>query len=647
MDKYEFKVWEWGQKKKINYEILLKSLIYSRLISSERFIGAFIRENVNQILNLYDFQPYSVWVKKSKSFINILPKENEKITNEVIELPVVLNQKKVSLLIFIKKRLPINRIYLSNLPILKDNGRLKNIESMPLLFDLIQNVGNKEFGKWKKLKRDFLISNSQLFASLLLRYVASRDRPLIDDFQKVYKMPSLTADELSVFFEEWCVNGHLLHPTPKSKKGLSLEDIEKYSPESQSEYTMVSALLRKQASHFISSVNQSYEEMFNYLSPSFRKKVDIITKKRGLNPEDFYFILIHPWNYENYLRNLIAKELDSNDFILLNGLKVEANPLVAFRTVYIKDLNAYFKLPLNVQITSVVRTLSIKPCYNGVILSSLLAKLKKMNLLPSSFEVQQELASIRIKKDYTFYKNLSMVVREKNDKYVAPGDLLVPAVAFFEDSLINPSKKIIDDILKYFVKNKNCKNSVLEFYRSYIKLVVPPCITLLTKYGIGIEAHLQNSLIVFRNFRPHKFIYKDFDAISISLKRLRRHSQLSKFTFYPRSWNMAMKANFAQDKLMHSLIHSHVSELINHIDLNYGIDSDILWSMLSNMINVQLNSLANDKHFSEQAKEDLNFFFSDTTNIKSLLKMKLRRESKRYAYTIAENPLAAIKHNTL
>ncbi len=106
---------------------------------------------------------------------------------------------------------------------------------------------------------------------------------------------------------------------------------------------------------------------------------------------------------------------------------------------------------------------------------------------------------------------------------------------------------------------------------------------------------------------------------------------------------MSRKANFAQDKLMHSLIHSHIGELINHIDLNYGIDSDILWRILASAIRDHLESIAKDKFFDKQAKEDLDYFFKNVTNIKSLLKMKLGRQAKRYIYTVTKNPLVLTK----
>ncbi len=436
------KVWGWAFGKRLSSDLLLRGLTWSRSSSTERFITAFIRENTNEVLSLYNFQPYQSWIRKNKRCLRDLPKDIGGITKEVIEFPIISGAKNKHLVIFIRRRLPLNRIYLSNLPMIKNGDKLTEIQSLPLLFDLVQNIGNKESGKWKKLKRDFLLSNSLLWLSFLLRDIANRDNLFIKKCRKIYNSQTFPADELATFLEEWSINGHHLHPTPKSKFGLSLEDLESYSPESHPEYSIISCLLRRGISHFASSVNQDYEELLDYLSPSFHKKIAHAIKKRGLDPEDFYYIPIHPWNYKNYLRGTIAENLSSKDFVLLPELKLAANPLVAFRTVYVKDLNIYLKLPLNVQITSVVRTLSIKPCYNGIVLSSVLSRLKELNLLPNTFEVQREIASIRIKKEYVFYKNLSVVIREKCEKYVDKNDLLIPAVTFFEDSPIYPTKKI-------------------------------------------------------------------------------------------------------------------------------------------------------------------------------------------------------------
>ncbi|MEK7582471.1 MAG: IucA/IucC family protein [Patescibacteria group bacterium] len=639
LDKNEKEVWDWGLGKDFSPKLLTNKLFDSRRSSIERFIGSFLRENIGEIINHCTWYARDDWITKNQSFSKQYShKWKKEETKEIVEISLG-NDK---LLILPVCGFPLERFYLTTLPLLRVQDKISELSNLSEIFSLFYNKQGSEQGDWESMRGDLLNSNANLFLAFLLReeYMGRLRENLS---QKIYS-EFHNKDEMLVFFEQWCVNGHFLHPTPKSKTGILLKDLLKLLPEAHVTYKLYLIALKKDKAHFL-SISGSFDSFFVRLSNSLHEKVRKYIKNINANFEDYYFIPIHPWQYENFLKKRLATELDSNDYIFLEGIGVKVQPLIAFRTVYVPETSVYFKLPIDVQITSVKRTLSSKPCHNGIALSKVFDILKRKECLPNSFEIQLEIASVRLKEDYPSHKNLSFVTREGSIANLTEEDLILPASALFEKSPNLRRGKILEELISAYslttVQKAGGKKVVLEFFNNYIKILLPPALDLLTKYGIGIEAHLQNSIVVFRNGVPHRLIYRDLDAVNICTKRFSKHSFLRN-EFYPNSWTVSEDAQAAQDKVMHSLIHSHIAEMINQINLIYDLNFEILWRSVAGLIRNHLDNLSKDSLFSNEAKKDIEYFFCEFTYIKSLFRMKLLGKTNEYIHIKTKNPLYLI-----
>lgn len=636
LDSSEKKIWAWGLENGVSNQVLTSSLVNARQSSIERFMDSFLRENIANIFDYSRTLTFTEWSHQNNYTQNpgLFNWDMEK-TKDVL----VISFNKNESLSLPGCKFPLQRFYLTGIPILNTDNNISQISSIPEIFVLFYNKVRNEPGDWKMFQKDLIDSNANLFLSILLRELYIKQSTNQLPHQILFKnFPN--KDEMLVFFEQWAIHGHFLHPTPKSKTGLSLNDFLKYLPEAHTKYKLYLGALRKDKAQFI-SINENPDSFFSELFGQLYQEAQQLIERKGFDIKNYYLIPIHPWQYENFLRERIEKELDQDSFFLLNEIGIVARPLVAFRTVFASLENVYLKLPTNMQITSVKRTLSSKPCHNSVILSRILKAIKENSEPQPRFDVQLEIASLRLKEEYPSYKNLSVIIREDINHYVAQNCVVLPALALFENSIRDDKIKIIDDLVKLFSRGKRItedKESILSFFRSYIKILLPPTLDLLCKYGIGLEAHLQNSIIVFKEGEPCKFVYRDLDAVNICTKRFSKHSFLEN-EFYPDSWTVSDDIFPAQDKVMHSLIHSNIAEVINYVSLNYGLECATLWRLVAKEINVHLNNLLTDPFFKEEAKEDLNYFFNEFTELKSLLRMKLRGETNNYIHVQTTNPL--------
>jgi siderophore synthetase component len=80
---------------------------------------------------------------------------------------------------------------------------------------------------WSLLEEEYVLSCSQLLLAYLLRAKHAK----IAGPQYLFSSSYQDADQALVFFEQWCAEGHLLHPTPKTKLGITPENLVRYMPE--------------------------------------------------------------------------------------------------------------------------------------------------------------------------------------------------------------------------------------------------------------------------------------------------------------------------------------------------------------------------------------------------------------------------------
>ncbi len=530
-------------------------------------------------------------------------------------------------------RFALRRFELAGFPQHNLRTTCRDLDDPRVLLEALDasGFGTNVSGDWQGLRLAFLDSTATLFLDMLLRKAAAGAHALPTPEQ----LSAMAPDRVLIWFEQWSILGHQLHPTPKARLDLSLSQNETYAPANRAQFSVPILALRRSCAEIMRSGSVAEDEHF-WMGTPLRLAAERAALDRKLDPHEWIFLPMHP--LQPKLRpTLSAHNMDLPLVSLGEEVSLSGTPTIAFRTIFAPEQNYYLKLPLDVVLTSARRTLSVKPCHNGLVIARVLADIAARNDVPSSFIFQRELLSVRLAERFYDHKHVSFIVRESCSHLLDEGALPMPAAALFEASPWHRDRKILDDILA-LRSHPPGRQTAYDFFREYTELVVPPCLRILTKYGLGLEAHLQNSILVFVCGRPSRFIYRDNDAISVCTERLRRQSSLVG-EFLPNSWNVAPTPEGAQDKLRHSLFHAHISELIVHLSSSYAMEEEVLWQTLAILIERTLKHLATEEGLGRFAAEDMRFFFSKNTEAKSLAKMKLLNRKNDYVFTTMANPL--------
>ncbi|MFC7407228.1 IucA/IucC family protein, partial [Georgenia alba] len=159
-------------------------------------------------------------------------------------------------------------------------------------------------------------------------------------------------DEL-VYSEALVIEGHPLHPSTKTKLGLSKEEVLHYAPEFEREIMLKTVLVHTS----LTVTSEGGKPMLYKECPAVERAAEHILSSLGEKMESYHPFLLHPWQYEHVLPQAFAAELSERTIIPL-PVEIPSSATLSFRTMALTGMNVHAKLPVNVQATSAVRTVS-------------------------------------------------------------------------------------------------------------------------------------------------------------------------------------------------------------------------------------------------------------------------------------------------
>ena len=197
----------------------------------------------------------------------------------------------------------------------------------------------------------------------------------------------------------------------------------------------------------------------------------------------------HPWQADR-LR-------DRYPWLVDDGETGPARPLMSLRTVAPLGGGPHVKTAVDVQMTSAVRTVSPAAVANGPRLSALLRTLAAD--LPIG--VLAETAAGAVIVDGEPRRQLAFLRREA--PALAAGETAVPL------AVLGASPLLLSTVIDAY-----------DFVGLLGGVLFAPLMTLLGR-GVALEAHGQNTLVVLRDGRPVRVLYRDLGGVRVSPARLR------------------------------------------------------------------------------------------------------------------------------
>lgn len=585
----------------------------------------------------------------------LAPKEGEL----AIELPdgAVLSAR-------VKRSLSLNRFDFEDELTLHDRGEVRTITTPGTLLALIRDLVSVDDATGiERFERE--LANSAANYTLALAGAELRRRALEPRARAAgvgtaleWVRTRLEQDETFsplVFFEQLIVDGHTLHPCSKAKMGMAAGDVIRHSPEWEGAPRLSLAAVAKRTCRIAGAEGNRPSTFLDREYPGLTQRAAEALSQAGHDLADFELIPVHPWQAENTIPTLYADAIGRGEVVMIPEATIPTAALVSVRSLAPvakrSEGKHHLKTPLNVQMTSAVRTVSPASAENGPALSRVLDEiLKREGRFGGRFVVLREDlgayyrpvdAELSLQECATLSKNLAVLFRENPETHALEGEIALPAVALLARSPIGEDTIALELIDRYAVHHGIADRGVaaLAFLTRYAEVALSGFLPLMVRYGIGLEGHLQNSVPVFRldDGEPVRMLVRDLGGVRVLPSRLNRRGL--DVAFFPGSAIVACNVDDLRNKVFYSVVQNHLAELIAVIVRQVEIDEAKLWAPIVETARSVFRRLKEDPSAVEDAREDEQALFRPMLPLKALATMRLREEFAHDLFTEVPNPL--------
>ncbi|WP_164908470.1 IucA/IucC family protein [Halobacillus litoralis] len=449
------------------------------------------------------------------------------------------------------------------------------------------------------------------------------------------------------FFEQWVIQGHTIHPCSRTRLGMSAEDIACYAPEWGGEPEVIPLVVHHHICRVTALDNQNTKTILFQEYPELEQAFEELCESRLMNEDEYEIIPVHPWQFTHTVRHNYHEALEKGRIIPLENVRIKTAALISFRTL--APLNNrtkhHIKTAMNVQMTSAIRTVSAASTINGPLLSRLFQEmLRNDSFLSSRLTLMSDEVGIHYepegefdeKQTHFLQKNMAAILRGNPEQELQEDEIAIPAAALLSKSPVS-GRLIVEELVQ-----RQEQGSVFEasqaFMKKYARALLPGILTLITKYGISMEAHLQNCVIVFRNGSPERVILRDIGGIRIMNERLDRY--FDKQPIDPSTNLLTAQRNELLDIFSHALLHNHLGEIIYWLSRDLKVDEMKLWAIVRSVIEETYTHLKQDPTIGSEAMADENHLFSQPSRMKALVQMRLSDKYTDNIYVNLPNPLS-------
>ncbi|MFI8433929.1 IucA/IucC family protein [Streptomyces sp. NPDC079020] len=300
--------------------------------------------------------------------------------------------------------------------------------------------------------------------------------------------PFLTAEQSLLL-------GHPMHPTPKSREGLSESESRRYSPESHGSFPL----------HWIAvdrSVLATGSSWTDHEGPVSAEAL-LAPHTDGLRvPENAAALPLHPWQAAELRRR--PDVLALHDAGLLHDLGPHGepwHPTSSVRTVYRPGANVMLKLTLGVRITNSRRENLRKELHRGAEVHRLLGTglAAQWQQAHPGFDIIRDPAWLAVDSpDGRPVPGLDVMLRHNP---FGPGDDAVCIAALTAQrpwpGRTHMSSRLAEIVSALAARTGRTTGAVCaEWFLRYLDRVVRPVLWLDATAGVALEAHQQNTLVL-------------------------------------------------------------------------------------------------------------------------------------------------------
>lgn len=444
----------------------------------------------------------------------------------------------------------------------------------------------------------------------------------------------------TVLLEQWGAVGHPYHPTHKTRLGMTPAEVLAFCPEfePQVQVGLVAArreLTRGETMPGAPPREQWLDSRFPAQAEAWRDAL----AERGHDPGDYVALPVHPWQVQHVIPKRFSRSIASGDLVLLPTPTIPCAPLVSVRTL-VPSTPAeapHLKLSLGLRLTSVERTISPRSCEMGPRVSKLLQGLTESDdVLSSTLRILPEEAGMYYAsadpEELEEARHLAALLRCNPYRLCAEDDIVVPATALTADSPMTGAPLFLDLLEAGADAGPAAIRTRLA---DYAETFLRPLLTLYLRYGIGLEAHQQNTLALYsRAGGLQGFIFRDFGGIRIHEASLRRAGL--DLEIHPDRLTVVDERAVVRRKLISRALLRHLGFLVSRICQHLQTSEGPFWSDIAEVVQTLLDDLQGDVAAATW-RQDRAALLDDDWNLKANLRMRLE-DLSHDVYVQSPNP---------
>ncbi|WP_211093170.1 IucA/IucC family protein [Flammeovirga agarivorans] len=386
--------------------------------------------------------------------------------------------------------------------------------------DVPSIVKNKGDEQQELLLMDFVLEfkeQLQIPESMLETYLEEISSTLYGATYK-YSQNTTTADELSKgdfqLIEKNMIEGHPCFLANNGRIGFDVEDFSKYAPEASSGFKMLWLAGHKTLATFSSIEGLSFEKVMHQEigSLQFEQFRDEL-KSKNLNPDDYFFFPMHPWQWNNKLSIIFSSDIASKQLVVLGEGKDKYQPQQSIRTLYntTSTDKYYVKTALSIQNMGFLRGLS--PYYmkgTPTITTWISNFLKDDEYLKSKgFKMLGEVATLGYKNQYfekfgsksAYNKMCAVLWRESPHQFLEENQSLSTMAALLHIDTEGNS------LLKAWIDRSEL--SACEWIIKYLDAYLTPLLHCFYQHDLAFMPHGENLILRMENSVPVSVFMKD------------------------------------------------------------------------------------------------------------------------------------------
>jgi siderophore synthetase component len=442
-----------------------------------------------------------------------------------------------------------------------------------------------------------------------------------------------SASSMLAFLEQWASFGHPSHPNFRAKMGFSRREVLQCSPEFQAKVRLHWCALRRSCAT-TTTVELPYEiqieKQFPHEYQAWRNSLAF----KHHNPDEFYPMPVHPWQWQNRLQTSLSNLVDKKDIILLPHHQV-TRPSLSFRTMIPYGEKAcHLKLATAIHTTSATRTVSPGAIHNGPALSAWINRLlTRHNHYQHRLYLAKEMSGIHLNDTTcspTEQKQLALILRENPIVSLQEGQSLIPLAALFAPSPIS-KKPLLFDLIN------SSDLSPEEYFERYCDCVIYGQLHLMLRYGVALEAHQQNTLVVVKENQPQALVIRDLGGISIGDHAV--YQDAYRPVLHPESNLVVGDLSQLCQTFIHGNLQSNLAYWIRYISEYYPISAQTLWRKVFITLIRAMNSMSSEIDAEILSRQRKNLL-SNPWQHKCLLSMRLIKGHKSSLLVPVSNPLS-------